>query len=57
MSKKQLEHDGVNITVLAHAHFILKKVRKINELITLGGQAVIMKLTSILTEGEMLMAH
>ena len=23
--KKQLEHDGINITVLAHAHFILKK--------------------------------
>ena len=23
--KKQLEHDGINITVLAHAHLILKK--------------------------------
>ena len=25
LTKKQLEHDGINITVLAHAHFILKK--------------------------------
>ena len=49
LSKKQLEHDGINITVLAHAHFILTEKSKENKRVDNFGQAIMFSQTYLHT--------